>query len=98
MSSSPLSMAQPTEDTFERLGRITRHLHEAMTQLGLDKSLHAITQEFPDARDRLSHVGHMTEAAGDQGVNLIDGASQIATHSRRVARILPRRHRRWRNP
>jgi chemotaxis protein CheZ len=63
MSSSPLSTAQPTEDTFERLGRITRHLHEAMTQLGLDKSLHAITQEFPDARDRLSHVGHMTEAA-----------------------------------
>ena len=73
MSSSPLSTAQPTEDTFERLGRITRHLHEAMTQLGLDKSLHAITQEFPDARDRLSHVGHMTEAAATKVLNLIDG-------------------------
>jgi chemotaxis protein CheZ len=60
------------EDTFERLGRITRNLHEAMTQLGLDQSLHAIAQEFPDARDRLSHVGHMTEAAATKVLNLID--------------------------
>lgn len=72
MSSSPPSTAQPTEDTFERLGRITRQLHEAMTQLGLDQSLHAIAQEFPDARDRLSHVGHMTEAAATKVLNLID--------------------------
>lgn len=60
------------EETFERLGRITRTLHEAMTQLGLDQSLHAIAQEFPDARDRLSHVGHMTEAAATKVLNLID--------------------------
>ena len=60
------------EETFERLGRITRNLHEAMTQLGLDQSLHAIAQEFPDARDRLSHVGHMTEAAATKVLNLID--------------------------
>ncbi len=72
-SSLPCTAQQPTEDTFERLGRITRQLHEAMTQLGLDQSLHAIAQEFPDARDRLSHVGHMTEAAATKVLNLIDG-------------------------
>lgn len=60
------------EDAFERLGRITRQLHEAMTELGLDHSLHAITQEIPDARDRLSHVGHMTETAANRVLNLID--------------------------
>lgn len=69
-------MTSPTnvlsQDTFERLGRITRQLHEAMTELGLDQSLHAIAQEFPDARDRLSHVGHMTEAAATKVLNLID--------------------------
>lgn len=57
---------------FERLGQITRQLHEAMTELGLDHSLHAITQEIPDARDRLSHVGHMTETAANKVLNLID--------------------------
>ena len=60
------------EDAFERLGHITRQLHEAMTELGLDQSLHAITQEIPDARDRLSHVGHMTESAANKVLNLID--------------------------
>jgi chemotaxis protein CheZ len=60
------------EDAFDRLGRITRQLHEAMTELGLDHGLHAITQEIPDARDRLSHVGHMTETAANKVLNLID--------------------------
>ena len=60
------------EETFERLGRITRNLHEAMTQLGLDQSLHAIAQEFPDARDRLSHVGHMTETAATKVKGMLE--------------------------
>lgn len=70
MTSSPTTVL--SQDTFERLGRITRQLHEAMTELGLDQSLHAIAQEFPDARDRLSHVGHMTETAATKVLNLID--------------------------
>lgn len=71
MTSPALTTANP-EDAFERLGRITRQLHEAMTELGLDHGLHAITQEIPDARDRLSHVGHMTETAANKVLNLID--------------------------
>lgn len=60
------------EETFERLGRITRQLHEAMSELGLDHGLHEIAQEIPDARDRLSHVGQMTETAATKVLNLID--------------------------
>lgn len=70
---SPASMpANASTEAFERLGRITRSLHEAMSELGLSNSLHAIAQEFPDARDRLTHVGHMTEAAANKVLNLID--------------------------
>jgi chemotaxis protein CheZ len=61
-----------SEETFERLGRITRQLHEAMTELGLEQGLIAVTQEIPDARDRLSHVGKMTESAANKVLNLID--------------------------
>lgn len=61
-----------SEETFERLGRITRQLHEAMTELGLEQGLLAVTQEIPDARDRLSHVGQMTEVAANKVLNLID--------------------------
>jgi chemotaxis protein CheZ len=60
------------DETFERLGRITRQLHEAMTELGLERGLTEITHEIPDARDRLSHVGQMTETAANKVLNLID--------------------------
>lgn len=76
----PALAAFPPDEAFERLGRITRQLHEAMTELGLDHGLHAITQEIPDARDRLSHVGHMTETAANKVLNLID-AGQPQCHS-----------------
>lgn len=79
MTSPNLAYMAP-DDAFGRLGRITRQLHEAMTELGLNHSLHAIAQEFPDARDRLSHVGHMTEAAANKVLNLID-AGQPACRS-----------------
>jgi chemotaxis protein CheZ len=68
------------ELAFERLGRITRQLHEAMTELGLDQGLKHITQEFPDARDRLSHVGQMTETAANKVLNLIDEAQPQCQH------------------
>lgn len=61
-----------SDEAFERLGRITRQLHEAMTELGLEQGLMEVTQEIPDARDRLSHVGQMTELAANKVLNLID--------------------------
>lgn len=62
------------EEAFLRLGRITRQLHEAMSELGLEQGLIAITHEIPDARDRLSHVGQMTENAATRVLNVVDTA------------------------
>ena len=70
-STSTLTNLSPDE-TFERLGRITRQLHEAMAELGLEQGLIAITNEIPDARDRLLHVGDMTEIAANKVLNVID--------------------------
>ena len=72
MSTTMTAKSINPEEAFERLGRITRQLHEAMTELGLDRGLIEITQEIPDARDRLSHVGQMTELAANKVLNLID--------------------------
>lgn len=72
MNTSSLPGSVSSEETFERLGRITRQLHEAMTELGLEQGLLEVTQEIPDARDRLSHVGQMTESAANKVLNLID--------------------------
>ena len=62
------------EQVFRELGHITRSLHEAMGELGLTQGLIEIAHEIPDARDRLSHVGKMTELAATRVLDLIDDA------------------------
>jgi chemotaxis protein CheZ len=74
MITSVAASAISPEEAFLRLGRITRQLHEAMCELGLEQGLIAITHEIPDARDRLSHVGQMTENAATRVLNVVDTA------------------------
>jgi chemotaxis protein CheZ len=74
MITSVAASAISPEEAFLRLGRITRQLHEAMSELGLEQGLIAITHEIPDARDRLSHVGQMTENAATRVLNVVDTA------------------------
>jgi len=68
------SAAITPEQTFKELGQITRTLHEAMAELGLTQGLIEIAHEIPDARERLSHVGKMTELAATRVLDLIDCA------------------------
>lgn len=63
------------EASYDRLGHIVRQLHDALRTLGHDAALRRITQEIPDARDRLAYVGQMTEAAANKVLNLVDGAA-----------------------
>ncbi|MEI8326809.1 MAG: protein phosphatase CheZ [Betaproteobacteria bacterium] len=72
MNSSTSTGGIGPEQAFERLGRITRQLHEAMSELGLERGLMEIANEIPDARDRLSHVGTMTESAATRVLNLVE--------------------------
>ena len=67
--STPISK----EDAFARLGSITREMHEALSVLG-GNQLHTIVEEMPNARDRLAHVGKMTEEAANKVLNLVDKA------------------------
>ena len=68
-------MAPPLtkEEAFARLGSITREMHEALTVLG-GNQLHSIVQEIPNARDRLAHVGKMTEDAANKVLTLVETA------------------------
>jgi chemotaxis protein CheZ len=72
MNTTISSPSISSDEAFARLGRITRQLHEAMSELGLERGLLEIASEIPDARDRLSHVGQMTESAATRVLNLVD--------------------------
>ena len=67
--SSPLTK----EEAYARLGAITREMHEALTVLGSNQ-LHTIMDEIPDARDRLTYVGKMTEDAANKVLTLVETA------------------------
>jgi chemotaxis protein CheZ len=73
---APLNLQTPlsAEQTRARLGQITRQLHEAIVQLGLDTPLQAIAEQIPDARERLEYVGQMTERAAHKVLGLVEEA------------------------
>ena len=68
------------DETFDRLGNITRQLHQAISELGFDVHLQRIAHEIPDARDRLSYVGQMTESAAHKVLGLVESAKPECAH------------------
>lgn len=62
------------DEAFARLGAITREMHEAFSVLGGSNEIHNVVEEFPNARERLAHVGKMTENAANTVLNLVDAA------------------------
>lgn len=70
----------PPDQAFDQLGQITRQLHQAIVDLGVDVQLQQIAHEIPDARDRLSYVGQMTEQAAHQVLGLVEAARPGCAH------------------
>lgn len=74
MTDCPPAAALTPEQTRERLGAITRQLHEAIVHLGLDGPLKAVAEQIPDARERLEYVGQMTERAAHKVLGIVEQA------------------------
>lgn len=62
------------EDLLQRVGQMTRSLHDSLRGLGLDKMLEKAAGDIPDARDRLTYVAEMSERAAQRVLN----ATEIA--------------------
>ena len=77
----------PTTDTapqspalYQRIGAITRQLHEALRELGYDKTIEASLGHLPDARSRLAYIARVTGDAAEKVLNTVDQAQ--ATQAR----------------
>jgi chemotaxis protein CheZ len=64
---------------LNRIGQVTRVLHDSLTGLGLEKILEQIASDIPDARDRLGYVARMTEQAAERVLNATDAAIPLQT-------------------
>ena len=64
-------------DVMNRIGILTRTLHNALRELGYDRLLEKTAASIPDARDRLDYVVKMTEQAAVRALNAIEAAQPI---------------------
>jgi chemotaxis protein CheZ len=84
----PVSGAASPE-VFQRLGMLTRQLHDTLTQLGVMPTLQVAAGGLPDARSRLQYIAQKTAAAADKVLNSVDSAKaehhKVAADTRRIA-------------
>ncbi len=75
----PAAAAGSTEDkVFNRIGQMTRQLHDTLHELGYDKLIEdTVHGVIPDARDRLSYIANLTEQAACRVLNATDIAQPV---------------------
>lgn len=69
--------ASGSEVVFNRLGQLTRQVHDMLCELGLDNALQEVASAIPDARQRLNYIAQMTEQAASKVLNATDIARPI---------------------
>jgi chemotaxis protein CheZ len=71
----PLSAdADAALDVVQRIGVITRRLHDALRELGYDKTLESAADSLPDARARLAYIAKLTGDSANKVLNTVDMA------------------------
>jgi len=88
VSAENLPTITPNDEMLNRIGHVTRVLHDSLRGLGLDKILEQVAHDIPDARDRLSYVARMTEQAAERVLNATDIAIPLQTELASQALVL----------
>ena len=76
-SSEAPKEAHAGDGVFQRIGHMTRQLHDTLRELGYDHALEEAAKAIPDARQRLAYVAQMTEQAASRVLNATDVAKPI---------------------
>jgi chemotaxis protein CheZ len=68
------STTPDASDVYNRIGALTRNLHDALQQLGYDKDIEASLGSLPDAKSRLTFIARLTGDAAEKVLNTVDAA------------------------
>lgn len=89
MNELPPTPSAASPEVFQRLGLITRQLHDTLNQLGVMPKLQQSVEGLSDARSRLSYIARKTGEAADKVLNAVDLAKHeqagIAGAARQLA-------------
>jgi len=73
----PPSGTDSDDGIRQRIGHLTRTLHDALRQLGYDRELTQARDNLPDARDRLAYIARVTGEAAEKVLNAVDRARTV---------------------
>ncbi|WP_205073992.1 protein phosphatase CheZ [Parvibium lacunae] len=65
-------------DIFQRVGTLTRNLHDALRELGYDKKLDSAVGSLPDARARLTYIANLTGQAAEKSLSCVEKGQDTA--------------------
>lgn len=89
--------AERDSNLFQQLGKLTRELHEALSNFQFDARIaHLASEEIPDARERLNYVVTMTEEAAHKTLGAVERSLPVAEGMGSGARRLNEAWRRFR--
>ena len=82
----------PTDEVHQRIGVLTRQLHDSLAGLGLADKVKTWAGELPDAKSRLSYIARLTGEAAEKVLNNVDQAKlhhdHIASETRRIGALI----------
>ena len=76
-SSQPHVSRAQSSDVIDQIGHMTRTLHDALRELGLNKKIEKAASSIPDARDRLNYVATLTHQAAERVLNATEAAQPL---------------------
>lgn len=92
LSSSKDSTADFSQNIHQRIGTLTRQLHDSLEGLGLTDKVKTWAGEIPDAKSRLSYIARLTGEAAEKVLNNVDQAKahhdHIAAETRRIGTLI----------
>lgn len=91
-SHTPPATSPPVSDVHQRIGVLTRQLHDSLNELGYAKKLRSSMSELPDAQSRLSYIARLTGEAAEKVLGRVEQAKAqndlLAEETRRVTASL----------
>ncbi|TXT38920.1 MAG: chemotaxis protein CheZ [Comamonadaceae bacterium] len=83
---------QVPPDVHQRIGILTRQLHDSLNGLGLADKVKNWAGEIPDAKSRLTYIARLTGEAAEKVLNSVDQAKvhhdHIAAETRRIGTLI----------